>query len=227
VLFDLDDVITTPKKHYNVSYKERKKIVKEMEKKYGENEAKKFWSIILQNRKIEYIDDKIPGIFNYIKQNKIPTMALTKCFTNKYGIIEHAEDWRIKELEDLKLNFHDISPLKGEVAFDDIVPINGRPSSITMLKKGVIFTGRADKGMILERVFQHYNYFPKEIIFIDDKFKNLVSIENLAKKYNIKFKGIVITKSEKLPQPSLESSIEKKRFEILENQGKWVIDLES
>jgi hypothetical protein len=119
--------------------------------------------------------------------------------TSKYGTIEHAEDWRIKELIDLKLNFHEISPIKGEVAFHDIIPINGKPSSTTMLKKGVIFTARADKGMILEKVFQHYDYFPKEIIFIDDKFKNLASIENLAKKYNIKFTGIVITKSEKLP----------------------------
>jgi hypothetical protein len=79
VLFDLDDVITIPQKNYNISYKERKKLVKEMEQKYGENEAKKFWSIILQNRKIEYMDNKIPEIFSYLKKHKIPTMALTKC----------------------------------------------------------------------------------------------------------------------------------------------------
>ena len=224
VMFDLDDVLTLPTNPYNISYPLRKKHVKEIEKKYGEGEAKNFWSIIFMNRKIKFVDNKIPGILDDIEKRKIPTIALTKCFTHNYGKIDNAHDWRISELKSLNVDFSKFSPLKGTYRILDIIPVNGRPSSIPMLKSGVIFTARADKGMILEKIFKKYNYYPKKILFIDDKYKNLASIEKLSKKYNIKFDGIIITKAYNLPRPKLEPQNEERRFQILENEEKWVID---
>lgn len=224
VMFDLDDVLTIPQNEYNISFPERKKHVKKLEKKYGENEAKYFWSIILEDRKIKYVDNKIPDIFEYIKERGIKSIAVTKCFTHKYGKIENAHIWRYNELKALGIDFNQTSPLKGTYKITDIKQKNGRPSSIPMYQNGIIFTARADKGMILERIFAHYNYYPKKILFIDDKYKNLTSIEKLSERYNIKFDGIVITKAHNQKPPNLNSEKEEKRFRILEEEKRWVID---
>lgn len=223
-MFDLDDVLTLPTDPYNISFPERKYHVKRLEKKYGENNAKKFWSIILQNRKIKFVDERIPQILQDIRDKQIAAIAVTKCFTHQYGKIKNAHDWRIAELKSIKVDFSQTSPLRGIYKMSDIIPVNGRPSSIPLYKDGIVFTARADKGMILEKVFSHYKYFPKRILFIDDKFKNHTSIEKLSKKYRIKFDGIVITKAHNQQSPKLNPEVEKNRFNILENEERWEID---
>lgn len=224
IMFDLDDVLTIPHEPYNLSFPERRKHVKEIEKRIGEQEAKHYWSIILMNRKIKFVDNKIPIIFKYIEDHKISSIALTKCFTHKYGKIQNSHDWRISELKNLGIDFSKTSPFKGDYKITDIKQVNGRPSSTPMIKNGVAFTARSDKGMILERIFKNYNYYPKKILFVDDKYKNLNSIEKLSKKYNIKFEGILITKIHNQPIPKLDPVREKKRFEILKKEERWIID---
>lgn len=162
LMFDLDDVLTLPENNYNISFPERKKHVKAIEKKYGENEAKDFWSIILMDRKIKYVDNKIPEIYEYIRSKGMKAMAATKCFTHKYGIIENAHLWRYNELKSLGIDFNQTSPLKGTFKITDIKPVNGGPSSIPLYQNGIVFTARADKGMILDRIFSHYKYYPKK-----------------------------------------------------------------
>lgn len=224
IMFDLDDVITIPEDEYNITFPERKQHMKYLEKRYNELEIKNFHSIILKDRRIKLVDQKIPEIFDYIEKNNIKAMAVTKCFTHKYGKLDDAHNWRIKELQSIGIDFSKTSPLKGTYKIKDITPINGRPSSIPMYQDGIVFTARADKGMILERIFAHFKYYPKRILFIDDKFKNLASIEKLSKKYNIKFDGIIINKSHKMQRPKLDSRKEAIRFKILEEEGKWIID---
>lgn len=223
IIFDLDDVLTMPTRDYNLSLPIRKKLAQNIEDKYGEEFAKNFWSIILQNRKIKYVDEMIPSILSYIKDKQIPTIALTKCFTHQYGRMQNAHDWRISELKSLKIDFTDLSPIKGELKLVNIPKINGRPSSTPMHKNGIIFTARADKGMILEQILTHYNYHPKKILLIDDKFRNIISLERFAKKYNISFDGIIITKVNHLEKEKLDYKEELERFKILENQEKWKI----
>lgn len=223
VLFDIEDVLYAAEdENYNLSHPVRKKLIKQYEKKLGAQEAKKLWSVMYKARKVKYMDNTVEEIFADLKLRQVPSMALTKCFTGKFGNIEKGEDWRINELKALNIDFSVLSPIKGSIEFTDIISRNGKPSSAPMLKGGIIFTARAEKGPIFERVLTHYNFYPKKIIFIDDKLKNLLSVEEVAKKYNIEFSGYVIS----AVKPSLTKEIdikkEERRFETLEKENKWI-----
>ncbi len=55
---------------------------------------------------------------------------------------------------------------------------------------GIIFSGRYNKGEMVYNWFKAIKYQPKKVIFIDDKLKNLESVEQALVKRNFPFIGI-------------------------------------
>lgn len=55
---------------------------------------------------------------------------------------------------------------------------------------GIIFAGNNDKGTLLLHMLNFFAVKPKKIIFVDDKMKNIISVEDALKKKNIAFTGI-------------------------------------
>ncbi len=149
-------------------------------------------------------------------------MGLTKLPTGKFGIIEDMIEWRIHELTELKVNFQEFSPSKDEIIIEDFNAGYGKPT----LKDGIIYTAEYDKGSILEYVLRKTNYYPQSIIFIDDIEENLFSLQETCKKLKINYQGFEFTGSAIIPEPELDSQLEKMRFEILEKEYKWLTDEE-
>ena len=57
--------------------------------------------------------------------------------------------------------------------------------------KGILFcTPTHDKSTVLEIFLNHIGYFPKEMIFCDDKLHNVLDLEKLAKKRGAKYIGV-------------------------------------
>jgi hypothetical protein len=59
-----------------------------------------------------------------------------------------------------------------------------------MYKNNVLFCGLNDKGTVLLAYLDHINYKPDLIIFIDDKAKNITSVELAVKQRKIEFVGL-------------------------------------
>lgn len=59
-----------------------------------------------------------------------------------------------------------------------------------MYKNNVLFCGLNDKGAVLLAYLDHIGYKPDLIIFIDDKAKNISSVELAVKQRNIEFVGL-------------------------------------
>lgn len=59
-----------------------------------------------------------------------------------------------------------------------------------MYKNNVLFCGLNDKGAVLLAYLDHINYKPDLIIFIDDKAKNISSVESAVQQRKIKFVGL-------------------------------------
>jgi len=59
-----------------------------------------------------------------------------------------------------------------------------------LYKHGILFGGNNDKGQALTCFFNIMNYHPDTVIFVDDKMKYLLSVENALEPRNITFYGI-------------------------------------
>ena len=62
-----------------------------------------------------------------------------------------------------------------------------------LYRHGIIFTGNNDKGETLLSFLKTLNYYPKKIIFIDDKMYHIRSVEAALQNTNIEYIGIRYT----------------------------------
>jgi hypothetical protein len=113
--------------------------------------------------------------------------------------------------------YHNVN-LNRDIKLDNLKTEHGIP----MLKKGIILTAELDKGIVLKDILQKSNYYPKKIIFIDDKIQNLYSVQNVCNMLKIPFQGFHYTAIKYLPTPNVNQKLEKLRFKILENEYRWV-----
>lgn len=117
----------------------------------------------------------IPYLLSELIIHKIPTMALT---TRSLFVAERT----LKQLEDISLYF-----LIPHISQHDLVLSMTHPCFYT---RSILFSGNNDKGQALFYFFELMNYYPEKIVFIDDKMKYLLSVQQAAKSHNIPFIGI-------------------------------------
>jgi hypothetical protein len=83
-----------------------------------------------------------------------------------------------------------------------------------------------DKGKALKAFLNHYKLKFKKIIFIDDRKKNLESVEKTISKLNIPFVGIEYTAAVMHTEP-LNEKRAKLQFKTLSKEKKWISDSEA
>jgi hypothetical protein len=222
VLFDVDDVVVMDTDEYRQTHDYRRELFSKIEKRLSKEQCELLISVILKERKARFVNPDILKIFEKLKQNKIPTMGLTKLATGKFGVIEDMVEWRIKELNELEVNFAELTPLNDEILMKEFDAGYGIPT----LKAGIIFTAEYDKGSVLEYILREKNYYPKSIIFIDDILENLESLQKTCNELQINYHGFEFMGSAIVPEADLDEQLEKIRFEILEKEYRWLTDKE-
>ncbi len=218
VIFDVDHVLMMPTDEYSLNRNTyRKQLWQDIAKRYSAEEAKILRSIAVRSIKWRLVDPDIINILSYLKSENVPTIALTSYVTGKFGVIEKMEDLRIKELKSVGINFAHLAPFHGKFLVNELKDIYGTP----MLKDGVILTAEIDKGKVLEYIFHSKNYYPKAVVFVDDKLDNLESLEKLCVKLKIQFQGFHYTAVSSMPV-AVDKQVEKLRFQILEKEHRWL-----
>lgn len=164
-------------------------------------------------------------IIEDLQKSSIKVLALTNCATGKFGLVPNTENWRIAELHKHGYYF--------DKSWKDLQDINlkslmtSENDANPVYKKGILFVDQTgEKGPVLDTFLRYAKIKPKKIIFIDDKSKNLVSVEEFAKKHNIEFIGIEYTKTLQV-QDVLDTDIAELQFQILEKEKKWISDSET
>ena len=105
----------------------------------------------------------------------IPIMALS---TRSLFVAERTFD----QLENIDIHF-----LVPHISQEELVLPMPHPC---FYKNSILFGGNNDKGEALIAFFHWMNYYPTQVIFIDDKLKYLLAVEKALKHYNIEFIGI-------------------------------------
>jgi hypothetical protein len=226
VLFDLDYVLFVPRdrvlryagEENNYRSKHFKAIFKDFQGKeipLGKDKvpmAEYLISQILSSSKVELVSLDMPNFVNELDSKKMAVVGFTANSSGKYGIVQNEAELHLSRLSSLGYHFKDNGDLlKGEF-----------PECISR----VIFTNKADKGKVLLGFLKQLNKNYKNIIFVDDRLKNLTSVQNILKDHEINYLGIHYTELQDKNEV-LNQDIADKQFQVLSQEYIWLSDDEA
>jgi phosphoglycolate phosphatase-like HAD superfamily hydrolase len=226
VLFDVDYVLLAPKdsilRYAGETDRYRAKYFKALTKDFQEQEItldsnkipmpEYLISQILSSCKIELVSPEMPRFVNSLDSQNITAIGFTANSTGKYGVVKNEAKLHLSRLKSLGYHFtHNDDLLKEDF-----------PEYIS----GVVFTNKKDKGKILIKFLKQLNRQYKNIVFIDDRLKNLNSVQNALKDQQINYLAIQYTEL-KDKNELLNRDIADKQFQILRQQHKWISDDEA
>jgi hypothetical protein len=229
VIFDVDEVLIMPKDQ--ILQSPHREYINQLNTSLftEEKESENLWSIVFAQRPSIPVDPKMINTIATLQSKGIKVLALTHAMTGKLGSITSMRDWRNDELISHGYDFQKSWKGVQDKTFNGLEKSNNRlaseVSSPPMFFKGIIFT-EIDKGEALEAFLNHYKLKFKKIIFIDDKKKNLESVEKITAKLNIPFFGIEYTAAVMQTEP-LNKKRAELQFHVLGKQRKWLSDSEA
>ena len=177
IIFDIDNTLAAPEKELGSDEWFNYLVAQKMREGFDA-----FQALNLQLPKYFYaqfnvplilIEKTSPEFLDYLQKNGVNHMALT---ARSLYIADRTTD-----------QLHNIGIKFSAQKFNDLALNLAHPA---ILKSGILFSGNNDKGDSLISFFDTCNYHPKKVIFIDDKHKNLLSVENAILNRQIEFVGI-------------------------------------
>lgn len=178
ILIDLDKTLLEPKdeietiKWYNIlMHYENKRM-----HNYFDNFINYLNSSMAKRTRMKLIDPKDINTIKTIQNNQIPIIAFTH---RSISLLQATKE----QLKSLNLNFLNIAPEKNKLILD----LN---PGYAFYDSGILFSNLNKKDKTLKAYLKAINFYPKKIIMIDDKLKNLTKVEHVCKQLNIEFIGI-------------------------------------
>lgn len=104
---------------------------------------------------------------------------------------------------------------------------------LACIKQNVVFTNNIDKGIVLGKIFNRFEFVPSVFVLIDDKEKNHLSMIEAIDKinaefgYEIKYEGYWYVGADLLDNVLDPYVVELQRNSILKEDYMWVSDLEA
>jgi hypothetical protein len=171
------------------------------------------------------IESQIPAILDDLKQKNIKVIALTAAMTGTLKGVQ-IEQKRCDELKRLGIDFSSSFESHSSFYLHELKSFQGR---FPMFYHGILLTnGDArkgdeinNKGEVLIAFLKRINWFPKKILFVDDKIDHLKSVEKSLTDLDpsIAFTGVEYSGASKIGQAITEEEFEKK-WQDLSKQAK-------
>lgn len=175
-------------------------------------------SRMLAQIKFELVDLRFPAIIHQLQQRRVKAIALTALQTGTFGVIPNMEDWRVAQLKGFGIDFSQAFPKYPEIIFSK--------KSGPVFKKGVLCSDKSSKGEVLVAFLKKIRWFPKKVIFIDDRRDYLQSVEAALKKHSIKFKGFLYTGAS-VSALQVDAELGEFQFRHLAKYGEWLSEEEA
>jgi len=228
VLFDVDDTLIVPKdlilrlcawddlNDYIMEALENPEVV--APEKY---KGVYFLGQILSRMEFELVEPNIVSIIHSLQSRNIKAIALTKMRIGSYGVISSMEDWRIEHLKRLHIDFSLAFPQVSEIKINDL---GFGPRAL--FKQGLLCANKLDKGPALTAFLNNIGWMPAKVIFIDNRFDYLRSVEESLQGTGIEFLGFYYTAVENRPC-FVNEKLAKFQFLHLVKTGIWLGDMEA
>lgn len=224
VMFDVDDTLIYPTdliqraKHWEY----RDKITQQTLKNpaivpEGKYEKDYLHSTILNSSEFVLVDPKIVSIIKELQERHIPTIAFTKMGSWSLGVIPSLTEFRYKQLKAHEIDF------SGAFA-DPKYPkncITVKDGKSYCFRKGILFSNEYDKGPILQLFLKTMNLKPNKIVFLDDRYDYLETVEAAMKDSGIEFIGLHYTAADKNPS-QLDEEVARFQYHYVAQHGVWI-----
>lgn len=178
VLLDIDDTLLIPVQtlgsdvwfcHRLNEYKETLSPIEALDKTIAE------WEGIRQLTKVKIVEEGTEKIISDLQNNNIPVMGLT---TQGLALATCT----VHQLKTLDIDLTKTAPSKEDHYF-----INKHGN---LYREGILFTSGTPKGPALLKLLESMQYFPKRIVFINDKATHLKDVEETAEANGYEFIGL-------------------------------------
>jgi FMN phosphatase YigB (HAD superfamily) len=130
---------------------------------------------IQKNTHLVPVEPDTVSIINQLHDHGVTVIGLT---ARSLGIHQRT----VEQLKALGIHFSNTTPHQFYMKDCD-----GQPG---LFCDGIIFSGHCDKGELLNEWLTTIGYHPKKVIFVDDKMKNIHSVERALHQRNYPFIGI-------------------------------------
>lgn len=175
-------------------------------------------SVIFDEAKKDVIEKETPLIIHEMQQKKIKTIALTAATAGAMGHITKFEEARVKELQEFDIDFDHPFPGVVHIDFEEYKTKNN-PAFF----QGILFSDNFGKARVLLSFLDKVQFHPKKVVFVDDKLKNLVEVEDALTERGIDFVGFHYKGAEKLPCKA-DRAVFDLQIQTLETEKRWISD---
>ena len=181
VMFDLDNTLITPPAHSDLGSDQWFYALFQKELQKGLTEQKAVNTILpLYKQVIAHID------FVAVEHDtSVVVSSLQKRDISVIGLTARSLDLArrtVEQLAHIGIIFDKTDPVECPIQYGD-----GKPA---LYLGGIIFTGNYSKGEVISAWLKQTNYTPKKVIFIDDKLKNVISVEQALGHCSFPFYGL-------------------------------------
>jgi hypothetical protein len=180
VMFDLDNTLITPPLHSDLGSDQwfyamyQKKLDEGIEAQQAIDSVLPVYKQAIAEINFEPVEHDTVAVVSHLQQKGVHVIGLTaRSIDLAYRTIE--------QLAHIGIDF-------GKDHQECPIPYGtGKPA---LYMDGIIFSGNYSKGEVVASWLKETNYKPKKIIFIDDKLKNLVAVEEALHKRDFPFYGL-------------------------------------
>lgn len=228
VIFDINDVLLEQKE---LLFKKQnstllKNLLKEMSANMSNEEEQTLYSVVVQ-RPVVYVDENFVRIIHDLQNKNVKVIALTNGLVGTYGYVKSMDRLLIQQLRDL--DYH-LEKSWLDLNNAQIYMTKSKDRKI-LFAEGIVFANKmiskASKGESLLAFFKYADFYPKKVIFIDDKLKNLKSVSNILEKQGVEFIGFEYTKAKnRKDSPVITKEHAKLQLSILKKRHKLLSDEE-
>ncbi len=220
VIFDVDEVLISPADAI-LTHSARNYRSGMWSSVFYNNEL---FGIILNTVDYTLIDPYVIKLMSKLRDKGIPFIALTAANTGKIGPVESLVEWRIAQLAKLGITF-DFFYQKHH-SFNHLVGINKNPP---IYKNGILFCGdlnqnRNCKGYLLQDFFRLVGWEPDHVVFIDDFYNHLLSVQDAIALKNITYQGYHFTGTY---APQFDPEVVELQVNTILNEKIWLTDEEA
>lgn len=180
VIFDLDNTVMEPVQELGNDqwfYHRFEELKKEGDPHHVLNDLLSYWHKIMVVTEMKLVESSTPAFIKSLQdQRRFPVMALT---TRSMAISQST----LENLQKLGVNFEESSPNKAPIFF-----VQGH--RYIFYDHGVLFTAGGHKGQALYHFLDTIRYYPKNIVFINDKATHLKEVEVASTDRGVNFIGL-------------------------------------
>ena len=223
VIFDVDMVLVQPSDpaFQMANMKRFSSIAKRIMKEVPSEKQITFLSLMTLSSCPILIDDHMPQYLEQIIEKKIPMMAMTANLTGEFNTIRCMEKWRVASLQRLGIHFSRSAPYQSSLVFDHLPSYRGYYSTYL---EGILFVNgtQVSKGEALLSFFEKANFYPHQVVFIDDREDNLKSVEVSLQKFHpsIKYVGLHFLGAQGYPSKQISEEEFESKWQKLADEAK-------